>query len=285
MAGNIGAAIGLKVTSTGDTLCGAKEAPILLRGLTVPDPVYFCSIFPASTKDVHYFNTWHKYVHTHTLSLCVCVCVCVCETYVWWVIHNRFCFCFKRRNLSKKRSIFFNWKTQVSNGSLTGNTLPFFLITSKQPRLIISGIRHKSETGQTVISGMGELHLEIIMDKLLNHYKVNATVGKLYIAYKYACWFDLIWVFILLVFISIFVVLIYSYFLFYSRSTLSSEIEDTFVANLNVGGKNENVILTFKLTPRERGSGNSFQVSYIMHIYTQIQINRIYVFFFRSNQN
>jgi len=51
VAGDIGAAIGLKITSTGDTLCSAKDPPFLLKGLSIPEPVYFCSIFPESAKD------------------------------------------------------------------------------------------------------------------------------------------------------------------------------------------------------------------------------------------
>lgn len=41
------------------------------------------------------------------------------------------------------------------------------------------------ETGQTIISGMGELHMEIVKDRILNHYKAKAIFGDLYIAYRY----------------------------------------------------------------------------------------------------
>lgn len=41
-----------------------------------------------------------------------------------------------------------------------------------------------SDTNQTLISGMGELHLETIVGRILNHYKVNAQTGRIYIAYK-----------------------------------------------------------------------------------------------------
>ena len=44
--------------------------------------------------------------------------------------------------------------------------------------------RYDPETGQTIISGMGELHLEIIIDRLLREFKVNANVGKPQVAYK-----------------------------------------------------------------------------------------------------
>jgi len=45
-------------------------------------------------------------------------------------------------------------------------------------------VRYHEETGQTLISGMGELHLEIIVDRLLREFKVEATVGKPQVAYK-----------------------------------------------------------------------------------------------------
>ena len=44
--------------------------------------------------------------------------------------------------------------------------------------------RFDDETGQTIISGMGELHLEIIVDRLLKEFKVNANVGKPQVSYK-----------------------------------------------------------------------------------------------------
>ena len=43
------------------------------------------------------------------------------------------------------------------------------------------------ETGQTIIAGMGELHLEIIVDRLLREFKVEANVGKPQVAYKETC--------------------------------------------------------------------------------------------------
>jgi len=75
---------------------------------------------------------------------------------------------------------------------------------------------------------MGELHLEIIMNKLATHYNVKATTGKLYIAYK---------------------------------STILSEIEQKFSRSFTVAGKIEDVELTFNLSPRLRGSGNLYKVS------------------------
>lgn len=45
-------------------------------------------------------------------------------------------------------------------------------------------VSHNEETGQTVLAGMGELHLEIIRDRILKEYKINADLGPLQIAYK-----------------------------------------------------------------------------------------------------
>lgn len=42
------------------------------------------------------------------------------------------------------------------------------------------------ETGQMLLSGMGELHLEILQDRILNHYKADAQFGPIYIAYRYS---------------------------------------------------------------------------------------------------
>src|SRR3546814_14033472 len=45
-------------------------------------------------------------------------------------------------------------------------------------------VRTDEDTGQTVISGMGELHLEVIVDRMLREFKVDATVGKPQVAYR-----------------------------------------------------------------------------------------------------
>jgi len=49
---------------------------------------------------------------------------------------------------------------------------------------VVSASRPNRETGQTIISGMGELHLEIIVDRLLREFKVDANVGKPQVAYR-----------------------------------------------------------------------------------------------------
>ncbi len=113
-AGNIGALVGLKFTTTGDTLA-ELEKPILLESIQSPDPVISVAIEPKSQAD--------------QASLAEAL-----------------------QKLAKED--------------------PSFRVTMND------------ETGQTVISGMGELHLEIITDRLLRDFKVNANVGKTQVSYK-----------------------------------------------------------------------------------------------------
>lgn len=114
MAGDIAAAVGLKYTTTGDTICD-PEHPILLESLEVPEPVISIAIEP---------------------------------------------------------------KTQADQERL-GISLQKLAIEDPSFR-----IKTDEETGQTIISGMGELHLEIIVDRLLREFKVEASVGKPQVAYK-----------------------------------------------------------------------------------------------------
>ncbi|NQU17329.1 MAG: elongation factor G [Candidatus Saganbacteria bacterium] len=113
-AGDIAAAVGLKFTSTGDTLCYADK-PIILESIVFPEPVIFVAIEPKTKVDQERLGI----------------------------------------SLSKlaEEDPTFRVKTDV-------------------------------ETGQTIISGMGELHLEIIVDRLLREFKVDANVGKPQVAYK-----------------------------------------------------------------------------------------------------
>ncbi len=113
-AGDIVAAVGLKVTSTGDTLC-AQNRPVLLETLEVPEPVIEVAIEPKSKADQDQL--------THALA-----------------------------KLAKED--------------------PSFRVKSDE------------ETGQTLIAGMGELHLEIIVDRLLREFSVNANVGAPRVAYR-----------------------------------------------------------------------------------------------------
>ncbi len=113
-AGDIAAAVGLKSTLTGDTLCDDKS-PIVLESMEFPDPVISVAIEP---------------------------------------------------------------KTKVDQEKLSG---ALGKLAQEDPSFKVS---FNEETGQTLISGMGELHLEIIVDRLLREFKVEANVGKPQVAYK-----------------------------------------------------------------------------------------------------
>lgn len=113
-AGDIVAAVGLKDTTTGDTLCDDKH-PILLEAMEFPEPVISVAIEPNTKADQD--------------------------------------------------------KMAIALQKL-GEEDPTFKVHTD------------TETGQTIIRGMGELHLEIIVDRLLREFKVEATVGKPQVAYK-----------------------------------------------------------------------------------------------------
>lgn len=113
-AGDIAAAVGLKNTRTGDTLC-SEEAPISLESMHFPDPVISIAIEPKSKAD------------QEKLSLSL-------------------------------------QKLAIEDPSFQ--------------------LRVDEETNQTIIAGMGELHLEIIVDRLLREFKVEANVGKPQVAYR-----------------------------------------------------------------------------------------------------
>ncbi|MDD4179105.1 MAG: elongation factor G [Candidatus Margulisbacteria bacterium] len=113
-AGDIGAIVGLKDTTTGDTLCDESK-PIILESIVFPEPVIFVAIEPKTAAD------------------------------------------------------------QEKLGTALGK------LAEEDPTFRIKG---DPETGQTIISGMGELHLEIIVDRLLREFKVEANVGKPQVAYK-----------------------------------------------------------------------------------------------------
>ena len=113
-AGDIAAAIGLKYTTTGDTLCD-PDKPIVLESMTFPEPVIAVAIEPKTRADEE--------------------------------------------------------KLGVSLSRLAMED-PTFRVTTEE------------ETSQTLIHGMGELHLEIIVDRLLREFKVEANVGKPQVAYR-----------------------------------------------------------------------------------------------------
>jgi elongation factor G len=113
-AGDIVAAVGLKNTTTGDTLC-VEDAPVLLESMVFPDPVIDIAIEP---------------------------------------------------------------KTKAEQDKLGGALVK---LAEEDPTF---RVRTDTETGQTIIAGMGELHLEIIVDRLLREFKVEANVGKPQVAYR-----------------------------------------------------------------------------------------------------
>lgn len=113
-AGDIVAAVGLKDTSTGDTLC-IESSPVILESMEFPDPVIDIAIEPKTKAEQD--------------------------------------------------------KLGVALQKLAEED-PTFRVTTNQ------------ETGQTVIAGMGELHLEIIVDRLLREFKVEANVGRPQVAYR-----------------------------------------------------------------------------------------------------
>lgn len=113
-AGDIAAAVGLKSTLTGDTLCDDKK-PVILEAMEFPEPVISVAIEPKTKADQE--------------------------------------------------------KLGQSLGKLMQED-PSFRVTTNE------------ETGQTIISGMGELHLEIIVDRLLREFKVGANVGKPQVAFR-----------------------------------------------------------------------------------------------------
>jgi elongation factor G len=115
-AGNIYAAVGLRDTRTGDTLCADKH-PIILERIPFPEPVIYIAIEPRTQADLD--------------------------------------------------------KLAMSLQKLAYEDPSFRTYTNE-------------ETGQTIIAGMGELHLEIIVDRLRREFKVAANVGKPEVAYREA---------------------------------------------------------------------------------------------------
>ena len=113
-AGDIAAAIGLKDTKTGDTLC-SEEDPIILEAMRFPNPVISVAIEPKTKAD------------QDKLSIAL-------------------------QKLSEEDPTF--------------------------------RVHTDTETGQTIISGMGELHLEIIVDRMKREFKVEANVGRPQVAYR-----------------------------------------------------------------------------------------------------
>jgi elongation factor G len=112
--GDIAAAIGLKSTTTGDTLC-TEDSPIVLEAMVIPEPVISVAVEPKTKAD-----------------------------------QDKMAIALQR-------------------------------LAAEDPTF---RVRTDEDSGQTVISGMGELHLEIIVDRMLREFKVDAGVGKPQVAYR-----------------------------------------------------------------------------------------------------
>jgi elongation factor G len=151
--GDIAACIGLKYTSTGDTLC-AEDNELLLEKMVFPDPVISMAIEPKSKAD--------------------------------------------RDKLSQALS------------SLSEED-PTFRVSTNE------------ETGQTIIAGMGELHLEILRDRMFREFSVQANVGKPEVAYK-------------------------------ETITVPSKIETKYVKQS--GGRGQYAHVCLEIEPNEKGKGN-----------------------------
>jgi elongation factor G len=113
-AGELAAAVGLKVTGTGDTLC-AQDKPVVLESMEFPEPVIWVAIEP---------------------------------------------------------------KTKADEEKLAASLQK---LAEEDPTF---RVRTEEETGQTIIAGMGELHLEIIVDRLTREFNVDANVGRPQVAYR-----------------------------------------------------------------------------------------------------
>jgi len=154
-AGDIAAAVGLKATTTGDTLC-ADDAQIILERMEFPEPVISVAIEPKTKADQE--------------------------------------------------------KMGVALGKLAAEDPSFRVHTDE-------------ETGQTIISGMGELHLEILVDRMKREFSVEANVGKPQVAYRETI-----------------------------RGT--TEVEGKFVRQS--GGRGQYGHVWLKMEPREPGEGFNF---------------------------
>ena len=113
-SGGIGALVGMKNTSTGDTLCD-PEKPVILESITFPEPVISIAIEPKTKADQ------------------------------------------EKMGIALKK------------------------LAEEDPTF---RVRSDEETGQTIISGMGELHLDIIVDRMKREFKVEGNVGKPQVAYR-----------------------------------------------------------------------------------------------------
>ena len=157
-AGDIGALVGLKECTTGDTLC-AEMKPVYLERITAPQPVMFLAIEPKSGAD-------------------------------------------KDKLVASMEQL-----------------------AAEDPTC---QVRQDEETGQTILSGMGELHLEILVDRLKREFKCAANVGKPMVSYV---------------------------------ETVTAPAVKAFTFDRELGGKRHAVTLAIEIRPLERGKGVQVDVS------------------------
>ncbi len=155
-AGDIIALAGLKDTTTGDTLCDAKE-PVVLETMTFPDPVIEIAVEPKTKGDQE--------------------------------------------------------KMSAGLARLAAED-PSFRVETDQ------------ESGQTIMKGMGELHLDILVDRLKREFKVEANIGAPQVAY---------------------------------RETISKEVEHTYTHKKQSGGSGQFAEVKMIIAPTEAGEGYSFE--------------------------
>jgi len=157
-AGQIGAIVGLKEATTGDTLC-AEFQPVYLERITAPEPVMFMAIEPKSRADKD------KLIESMNL------------------------------------------------------------LSAEDPTC---QVRTDPETGQTILSGMGELHLEILVDRLRREFKCEANTGRPMVSYY---------------------------------ETVTAEGKASYVFDRELGGKRHYARLEVVVTPRKRGEGYEVEIS------------------------
>ena len=157
-SGEIGALVGLKEATTGDTLC-AENRPVYLGSITVPEPVMFMAIEPKSSAD-------------------------------------------------KDKLV------EAMNQ-----------LAAEDPTC---QVRTDAETGQTILSGMGELHLEILVDRLRREFKCAANTGRPMVSYY---------------------------------ETVTGSGTSTYEFDRELGGKRHYAKLTIEVSSRKRGSGHAVEIS------------------------
>ena len=155
--GEIGAIVGLKEATTGDTLC-AEHQPVYLERITVPEPVMFMAIEPKSRAD--------------------------------------------KEKLEQSMA----------------------LLAAEDPTC---QVRVDTETGQTILSGMGELHLEILVDRLRREFKCEANTGRPMVSYY---------------------------------ETVTAAGKSTYLFDRELGGKRHYAQVTVEVAPRKRGSGHAVEI-------------------------